>query len=41
MGRKATDLTGQRFDKLIVIERSYPNQNQHAMWMSKDNFKTS
>jgi hypothetical protein len=27
------DLTRQRFGRLIVIDRSYPNQNKHLMWL--------
>jgi hypothetical protein len=29
------DLTRQRFGRLIVIDRSYPNQNKHLMWLCK------
>ena len=32
MGRKARDLTDQKFGKLTVIKRFYPNKNGHAVW---------
>lgn len=32
MGRQATDLTGQRFGKLVVIERAGSNSRGRALW---------
>jgi len=29
------DLVGKKFGRLIVIDRSYPNQNKHLMWLCK------
>ena len=33
MGRKATDLTGQRFGRLVVIERAENSNAQKAQWL--------
>ena len=32
---KVIDITGQRFGRLVVIERQLPNQNHKAMWKCK------
>lgn len=34
MGRKAIDLTGEQFERLLVIER-VENKNSHTMWKCK------
>lgn len=35
MGRKLIDLTGQRFDRLVVIERDMTSSPKHIMWKCK------
>lgn len=32
---KVIDITGQKFNRLTVLERSFPNQNYRAMWKCK------
>ena len=32
---KVIELTGKRFGRLIVIERSYPNRFKHPVWLCK------
>lgn len=35
MGRKAIDLTGQRFGRLVVLERAENEPKKHARWLCK------
>lgn len=35
MGRKLIDLTGQRFNRLVVIERDISSSPKHVMWKCK------
>jgi len=33
--REVIDLTGNKFGRLMVIDRSYPNQGINLMWLCK------